>query len=313
MRRRALLVLCALLGGLLMPVCRARADDGRETRRAAHGEGILRLGIVPFNSVSALLRIHRPLRDYLARVLERDVRIYSSRDHEQFLNNALDGYFDVLITTAHFLPMLVDDGFVALVRYRNPLEVMLVTRKDSRIEKAEDLRGQRVALPDRLSLYHIVGMQWLDGLHLRAGTDYFPKEYPSHAAALLAVKAGRADIAVTANTVWAQMGDDVHGHLRPLDANHSVLPAMMTLARGDLGETGIARIRAALDAFPGSPEGKRFFAATGYGGYVAATAGDVAAGRLYEPLVRRWWRHAPGGDAGGRANPDAARPPRADE
>lgn len=277
-----------------MPVCRARADDERETRQAAHKEGILRLGIVPFNSISALLRIHRPLRDYLARVLKRDVRIYSSRDHEQFLNNALDGYFDVLITTAHFLPMLVDDGFAPLLRYRGPLELTLVTRKDNRIESAEDLRGQHIALPDRLSLYHIVGMQWLDSLHLQAGKDYFPEEYPSHVAAILAVKAGRADIAVTANTVWAQMGEDVRSHLRPLDTtNHSILPAMMTLARGDLGETEIARIRAALDAFPESPEGKQFFAATGYGGYVEVTADDVAAGRLYEPLVRRWWRRAP--------------------
>ncbi|MDR2092685.1 MAG: phosphate/phosphite/phosphonate ABC transporter substrate-binding protein [Azoarcus sp.] len=249
---------------------------------------VLRLGIAPFYSAPALLRTHRPLRDHLSRVLETDVVIYSARDHERFLLSALDTGYDIVVSPVHFLPMLVHAGFVPLVRYRTPFELLLIVRKDSGIERPADLHGRRIGLPDRLSLYHILGMKWLDTLDLRAGTDYTLSESPSHMALLLAVHAGQVDVAVTGRAPLLLLDANVRERLEALDVGHPVFPSLVTLAHGKLGGAEIGRIRAALETFPESPGGRRFFASSGYGGYVPATMDDVKQARSYEPLVRRF-------------------------
>lgn len=281
-------LVCALLGAWLVPSQHAVAAGAPERPRAASAAGKnLHLGIVPFYSAPALLRVHRALRDYLSRMLGMDIIVYSARNHERFLENALSGQYDIVISPAHFLSMLADGGFTPLVRYRNPFEVLLVVRKDSAIETVADLRGRRIGLPDRLSFYHVLGMKWLNSLDLRPGEDYVLKEQASHMAMLLAVDAGQIDVAVTARPILSLLDQNLRAHFRALDIGHPVLPSLTTLVRGDLGGAEIKRLRAALEAFPQSQEGRRFFADSGYGGYVPATAGDVEAARHYEPLVRR--------------------------
>ncbi|MDR1662262.1 MAG: phosphate/phosphite/phosphonate ABC transporter substrate-binding protein [Azoarcus sp.] len=246
---------------------------------------VLRLGIAPFYSAPALLRTHRPLRDYLSRALGADIAIYSARNHERFLNSALGNDYDIAISPVHFLPMLARAGFKPLVRYRNPFELLLVVRKDSGIKRLADLRGRSIGLPDRLSLYHILGMQWLGTLDLHSETDYILSERPSHMALLLAVYAGQVDVALTGRPPLLLLDADIRESLEALEAGHPVFPSLVTLAHERLGGAEIKRIRAALDAFPETPEGRVFFADSGYGGYVPATMNDVKRARRYESLI----------------------------
>lgn len=274
--------------GLAMPVQCALAADPQETPQETRPAGkILRLGIVPFYSAQALLRAHVSLRDYLSRSLGMDVVVYSARSHRRFLENTLDAHYDIVITAPHFLSVLADGGFTPLVRYRNPLEFLLVVRKDSSIAGVEDLRGRRIGLPDRLSFYHILGMQWLNTLELRPGEDYVLSEQVSHMTILQAVDAGRLDVAVSGRPPLMLLNPDLRNRLKALDVGHSPLPSLVTLVRRDLGAMKIKRIRAALEAFSQSQEGKQFFADSGYGGYVPVTAEDVQAARVYEPLLRQ--------------------------
>jgi phosphonate transport system substrate-binding protein len=288
---RGLLFLFVLLCALTGLLRDALAADGRGAPGAARLDAdTLHLGIAPFHSTLTLLRIHRPLRDHLACVLKMKVMVYSAFNHEQFLDNAVSGYFDVLVTPAHFLPMLSDAGFIPLVRYRNPFELLLVVRKDSDISGVDDLRGKRIGLPDRLSFYYTVGLHWLGTLNLQAGTDYVLDEYSSHMAELLAVDTRQLDVAVTGRSPWMLISPNVRDRLRAIDTGHPSLPSMTTMARRNLGAAQIERIRAALLSFPQSEDGKRFFTSTGYGGYVVSTDADVEAGRAYETRVRRLWQ-----------------------
>lgn len=293
---RGFLFLLALLCGLADPARHAQAaGDGQETppQQVPHPGDTLQLGIVPFHATLTLLRLHRPLRDYLTCALGVDVMVYSAYDHEQFLNNAVNGYFDIVVAPAHFLPLLSDAGFVPLVRYRNPFELLLVVHKDSDISGVEDLPGHKIGLPDRLSFYYTVGMHWLSTLNLQAGTDYILDEYSSHMAELLAVDARQLDVAITGRTPWMMLTPDARKHLRGLDVDYPALPSMTTMARSSLGEAKLEKIRAALLSFQQSAEGKQFFVTTGYGGYVIATDADIDAGRIYEPRVRRLWHVSP--------------------
>jgi phosphonate transport system substrate-binding protein len=250
---------------------------------------VLKLGIVPFTSSAALLRIHQPLRDHLTRALGCEVMIYTSRDHENFLDDALEGRFDILVTTAHFLPILSKNGFIPLVRYETPFYLLLVVKKDGGVHGVKDLRGRRVGLPDRLSLYHIAGIHWLESTGMKAGKDYSLSEYASHMAELIAVSNDWLDVAITGLPPWQQLSADMRARLRLVDPGGLYLSVMTTLASRELGEKLVEDIRAALLSFPQSPEGKEFFVSTGYGGYVASVPADIEEGRVYEVLMRRLW------------------------
>ncbi|MDR2690649.1 MAG: phosphate/phosphite/phosphonate ABC transporter substrate-binding protein [Azoarcus sp.] len=278
-----------LLGTIMLLVAGLAAAESGTLPSPLTSDGGLRLGIVPFASTSNLLKIHRPLRDHLAQTLRRQVMVYTSTSHERFLDDALSGHFDVVVTTAHFLPMLVDDGFVPLVRYRNTFDLVLVVHKNSAIHGIGDLRGRRIGLPDRLSFYHIVGLQWLHTIGMEAGRDYTLSEQPSHRAELMAVALGRIDVAITGFQALLQLDEDTRSQLRPIQAGTLALPSMTTLAHGSLGKAKVAEIQAALLSFPQSGEGARFFETTGYGGYVPATMGDIENARPYEAIIRRFW------------------------
>ena len=277
--QRFLLVFVLSCGLLVMSARDAMAAEGAETPAP------LRMGIVPFSSTQALLRVHRPLRDYLTHTLGREVTIYSARDHEQFFENMQKGYFDIIIVPEHFLPKAVSNGFIPLVRYRNSFELLLVVRKDSGVMTTADLRGKRIGLPDRLSLYYIVGMQWLRTLALHPGKDYLLSDQSSHMAGLLAVDAGQLDVTVTGRPLWMQLDPEVRSRLRLINVGHPELPSLTTLALRDLGGDELARLQAALEAFPDHPDGKRFFEETGYGGFVPASVADMENARHYEGLI----------------------------
>jgi len=271
---------------LLAALCVSTAPLRHAAAADVHDSKALRLGIAPFSSVPILLRTHEPLRDSLAQALARDVTVFSAANHERFRSNALSGNYDIIITPAHFLPILVDNGYVPLVRYRNPFELLLVTRKGSGIQKVDDLHGRIIGLPDYLSLFYSVGKQWLDTLGWRADRDYTLSEQPSHTSALLAVHSGQIDAALTSLPPWLLLKSDVRSRLVPINTGIPPLPSMVTLARKDLGEETVGRLRAALDAFPRSPQGKRFFEMTGYGGYVAFKAADMENARCHKGMVR---------------------------
>jgi phosphonate transport system substrate-binding protein len=244
----------------------------------------LRMGIVPFYSAPTLLRVHRPLRDHLSRALKREVLIYTSHNHERFLNDIFEGRFDIVVSPAHFLPILADRGYAPLVRYSNPFELLLVVRKGGNIDDIDDLRGRRIGLPDRLSFYYIVGMQWFHSMDQRLG-HYSLIEQSSHVSGLLAVAAGRIDASVTGRPAWKFLNREVRERLDLVEIGHPEMPSLTTLASGELGAEELERIRAALNAFPQTESGQQFFAASGYGGYIPATTADVEDARRYEKLV----------------------------
>jgi phosphonate transport system substrate-binding protein len=289
-------VLCGALGAFVAPTARAQSDAVAPPLAADgsnKGANDFRFGISPFNSAGALLRIHQPLRDFLGKSLKRNVVMFSARDHESFFFNALDDQYDLVIAPIHFVPRIVDHGYVPLVRYRNPLDLMMVVRKSAGIASAEDLRGRRVGLPDRLSLYNIVGMQWLRSLPLKVGVDYELTEYPSHLAEIIAVDADKLDVALTASPTWMQLDPGIRERLTLIDIGYQKMPSMTLLARRKLGKAMIARLYDALEDFARSPEGKKFFAATGYGGFVKATNRDVKKAHQYETLMRQTYGDGP--------------------
>ncbi|MDR0736112.1 MAG: phosphate/phosphite/phosphonate ABC transporter substrate-binding protein [Zoogloeaceae bacterium] len=255
-------------------------------------EAPLRLGIAPFNSPASLFRAHRPLIQHLERSLNRPVRLYTSADHATFLNDSLDKRFDILITPPHFGALCLEYGYMPLVRYKAPFTFVFVVRADSPFKNIRDLRGKRIAFPDYASFFAQAGIRKLAENGIKADADYQMLVRPSHAAALASVVARDADAAVTTSAPLNMAHHDTRSHLRvidtrDLDMGDRVLPHLMALADSRLDAALIERIRKAFQSFPDTEEGKAFFAASGYEGYVPISPQDIMTMRPYVEMLRQ--------------------------
>jgi phosphonate transport system substrate-binding protein len=257
--------------------------------RGVHAQGAvpLRLGIMPFNSALALIKTHQPLRLHLQEALGRPVDLFTSTDYVTFVNELLDGRFDLAIAGPHFGSMAIERGWTPLFRYKAVLQPIFVIRPGSDIASLEDLRGKRIGLSSRLSISSIGGVKWLQDHGLALDKDYTLFERSTHGAAIAAVAVGELDAALTTYTPLKQVPDDVRSKVTilPLDVN---VPHLMTLASPRLPPKDVQKVRQALQSFatPGGA-GTAFFSDTGYLGYEEVSAADLRALKPYVALTLR--------------------------
>ncbi len=259
---------------------------------AAGASAPLKVGVLPYNSALALIKVHAPLRDHLSQSLGRPVEIATSPDFNRYFNDSINGRFDLLITAPHFGVMSIDRGYLPVRRYRATLEARLVVGRDSSLHSASDLRGKRIGVGSRLAIVTIGGMRWLQERGLESDRDYRIVEYPSHAAALAAVALADIDAAFVPGTMIPQTPADIRSQIRVMPTEIR-LPHLMTLAHPRLDGKTVAALGKALDAFPATAAGKEYFANTGFGGYVPIQAEDIQALRPYVGLTRGMMGLAP--------------------
>lgn len=246
----------------------------------------IRFGIAPFSSAASIVKTHRPLRDYLSERLSSSVVIYTSVNHEAFLNDGLENRFDLIATPAHFAPFFIEKGFVPLVKYKTPLDLIFVVRNDSAIAKISDLKGKRVGIPDYLSLYYVVGARWLNEHKAQIG-DYAQVREPGHAAAISSVAAGKIDAAITGTPPFTLTAASFRSRLKAIEFEKVELPSLITMAHQSLGEETIAKLQAALKAFHTTKEGEEFFHFMGYDGYLTVTPSDIESANAFRPYVEQ--------------------------
>jgi phosphonate transport system substrate-binding protein len=247
----------------------------------------LKLGIMPFNSALALIKTHQPLRQHLQASLGRPVDIFTSTDYFTFLNEMLDGRFDLAIAGPHFGSMAIERGWVPLFRYKAVLQPLFVVRPGSGINRLEDLRGKRIGLSSRLSISSIGGVKWLQDHGLQLDKDYQLFERSTHGAAVAAVAVGELDAALTTHTPLKQIPEDVRAKVTILPLDIAV-PHLMTLANPRLGKQEVQKIKQALMSFSAtSGTGADFFRDTGYLGYEEVSTADMRALKPYVDLTLR--------------------------
>ncbi|MDR2151630.1 MAG: phosphate/phosphite/phosphonate ABC transporter substrate-binding protein [Helicobacteraceae bacterium] len=254
---------------------------------ANEANATIRFGIAPFNSATGLVKTHRALRDYLSARLGAPVVIYTSVNHEAFLNDGLEKRFDLIATPAHFAPFFYEKGYIPLVKYKTPLDFIFVVREDDKIAKISDLKGKRIGIPDFLSLYYVVGLRWLNEHQKEIGEDYEQVKEPGHAAAISSVAANKIDAAITGTPVFAFASRSFSHRLKAVTFEKIELPPLMTMIDKSLGEATIDKTLKALEAFQTTEEGAEFFRFSGYGGYNRASEADIESAKVFALYVEQ--------------------------
>jgi phosphonate transport system substrate-binding protein len=226
----------------------------------------LRLAVFPYASPLTLIQIYRQLRDYLEASLGRPVEFYSAPSFSGFTAAMMAGDYDLVTSPPHLAVVAMEHGYVPLLRYRSSLEPVLTLDDDSPFSELGDLRDQRIAMPENCSLTRITGVKWLADNGLESGRDYQVVERSTHAAAAAAVMAGEAEAGLTSATVMRYLPIEMQRELRSIRSGRQY-PHVFTIAHQRLGERLLARIKAALQAFPKTESGQTFMARTGFVGY----------------------------------------------
>ena len=223
----------------------------------------LEVGIFPYISARALLNMYQPVRLYLEKTLHRPVQFYTAPDFKAFIEHTQRGEYDLILTAPHFARLAqTDAGYVPLLGYTKELRGVVVVAKNSPISSLYDLRGKTIALPNRLALVSITGLQLLHD-NLPPDNKLQLVTETSHSNALLSVQRGDSDAAITEMVVLSQMPAGMRNSVRIL-ATTVPLSQVMYLGHPRLGEKYLQQIKAALLQFAASPSGEAFLEASGY-------------------------------------------------
>lgn len=272
MRRRSFLGTACVL-----PLIMTKATVGSAFAQQAP----LRMGIHPYNSTLALIGTHRPLVQYVEKILGRPIEFITAPNFDAYLASLLAGEYDLVIAPPHFAVLAQQKDHVALFQYKSRLEPLLAVLTNSPLQGPADFRGKKIAMADPTALIRLATLRWLETNGLRAGRDYMIVDAPTHGAAVAATAQGEVDAGLTTASGLAQIPVDVRAKVRTVGTGIK-LPHLVTLVHRRIGEADITRLRAALSALPATPEGKEFFTRLPVQGYEPFTAEDA---RLMQPYI----------------------------
>lgn len=244
----------------------------------------LELGLLPHLSTKTLFDVYRPLREYLAKGLQRPVRLVTAPDYRTLIERTRRGDYSYLVTAPHFARLAQkESGYMPLVRVDRDLSAILLTPRTAGIKDLNALRGAVVATPDRLAIISMLGIKALSEAGLVPGTNLTIRAYPTFASAVLAVSTGEAAAAVSAATAFNQMRKTT-GKMMMTIAESSSVPGVMIIARSDVDVSQRDAVRELLVKFHLSEAGERFFTRTHFKRYRIPLDSELAS---LDPYVQQ--------------------------
>lgn len=121
-----------------------------------------RLAIAPHSSTREIIKQYLPVSQALEKSLGHPVRIVTALNFTQFIQRALAGEYDLVVTTAHQATLLVDQrSYIPLVTYKAPFEAVAVTNLQNHGMDLKAINGHDVIGLNPASLVTLWGEKWL--------------------------------------------------------------------------------------------------------------------------------------------------------
>ena len=235
----------------------------------------LKLGLLPTLSPRALLANYQPVRLYLERELRRPVELSTAVDFRAFHRATMAGDYDLVLTAPHLARLAQIEGkFEPMATYTATNRAVLVMAKERPLRSASDVRGKCVAIFDEHALVVLQGLRWLSERGLKPDLDFRVLETHSHNSVAHSVLSGECVLGITAPSGIKQWTEEDSRRLEVF-AELAEQQAVTWMAHPRLGGNSIKRIRNALLKLGDSPEGKQFFASTGYKGMRTVSTRDM--------------------------------------
>lgn len=120
------------------------------------------LAFTPFLPVRTLMLKYEPMRVYLEERLREPVALVTAPDYKIFNQRMRNHDYAFVVAVANTAYLAhAEYGYTPMLRPAILTRPVLVTGKKSRIKNLKDLRGAIIALPDRLAVVSVQGLQML--------------------------------------------------------------------------------------------------------------------------------------------------------
>jgi phosphonate transport system substrate-binding protein len=168
-----------------------------------------------------LFRIWQPIVDDLQRRTGLRFELVTSLSVGDYDSDAKNGRYDFIFVNPHMMPLIdKQPGYQPLVRDAAPLHGILVVRKDSPLQRVEDLRDKTLAVPSMSAL----GASLL--LRAELDRDFGVKTRPiiakTHSSVFLHVVNGLADAGGSVQKALAEQDERVRDSLKVLHRTRGV-------------------------------------------------------------------------------------------
>jgi phosphonate transport system substrate-binding protein len=213
------------------------------------------------------MEFHSPLRDHLAKSLGRPVALVTAPDFQSFIDRTQQGQYDLILTAPHMGRLAeTRDGYKRLVQTGHTVQGIFLARKDSDIQKIEDLKGKTLMMAQPVSLFYQMADQLLRKKGLIPGESITIIDTRTHNNAMYAPLRGEADASVTGILLWNVLGQEHKDQLRVIGTTNKQ-PGFMLMANKRISKQDVNKLTNILMNFHKLPEGKAYLSATGYEGF----------------------------------------------
>jgi phosphonate transport system substrate-binding protein len=248
----------------------------------------LEIGVLPNISARVLLAQYQPMREYLAREMNRAVQVSTAPSWTTFHQRTLALEYDLVVTAANLARLAqLDRGYAPLLSYAPGIKGMVVCASAKPIKTIAELRGQTLALSNPQSLLTLRGMQWLAENGLQRDTDFKTVNTPTDDSVGSVVVRGDAIAAMLSGGEYRAIPDAIKAQLQVL-TTFAEVAGFVVMASPRLSAAQARAIKDHLQSFAAaSDEGKAFFASSGFTGMREPAPGLMESMDPYVEPTRR--------------------------
>lgn len=212
--------------------------------------------------------------DYIGRAVGKPMLVDASQEAKSVFANMKSGKYAVMFVRPSGLAgrAIREGGFTLVAEAKDELYAAVIVRKDSPLQRPEDLIGKRIAMPEQTAFISKVGLSALRERQIDPAR--FTVQYTRFQdSAAFMVEQGLADAAVVSPLVarpWLAKGG------RVLFRSQRV-PSWAVVASPKLMPAEVEKLRQALLALDGSESGRRILQQIGVSGFAAGRSEDYLA------------------------------------
>lgn len=231
---------------------------------AASEKTPLVLGVFPYVTPVQLATFHTPLKDYLAKNLERPVTLVTAPDFMSFVDRTREGQYDMVLTAPHLGRLAeIRDGYNPVVQTSHTVQGFFLARKDSGINTITDLKGKTLMMAQKVSIVYQMAEQTLRENGLVPGETVTIIDTRTHNNAIHAPLRGEADASVTGKLLWHVLDDSQKVQLK-LIGTTAETPGFLLMAHSRLSKQDIEPLKKSLLEFHLKPGSESYFTTNGF-------------------------------------------------
>jgi len=230
---------------------------------AASAKDTLTLGVFPYISASQMMERLTPLAKRMEEALGKRIILVSAPDFTSFVERTANGEYDLVLTGPH-MGLLAEqrDGWQRVAQTGQKIATVLLVRKESTIQRLEDLRGKKITISHQKSLTYLLAEKALTEKGIIMGKDMKVIETATFPNIMQSILLGEADVGATPVPLWDNLEYDnaeQYNQLREIYRSQSAAPSILVMAHPRTDPATIDTLRESLIHFQETPEGKIFF------------------------------------------------------